>query len=80
MEDAAVKKILWTTLLLAFCLLLPRPAVAQEGETAHTPGQTVAQGDTALAFTLEASDGTPRSLEDLKGKKNLVLVFFRGTW
>ncbi|MEM1206840.1 MAG: hypothetical protein AAGN66_26640 [Acidobacteriota bacterium] len=37
-------------------------------------------GQTAPAFTLTSSDGEEHSLEGLRGEKDLVVVFFRGTW
>lgn len=39
-----------------------------------------AVGGTAPAFTLPSNDGVARSLGDLAGRKNLVVVFFRGVW
>ena len=37
-------------------------------------------GDAAPDFTLEDVDGKTISLSDLRGKKNVVLVFYRGRW
>ena len=37
-------------------------------------------GDTATDFTLENMDGQKISLSDFRGKKNVVLVFYRGHW
>ena len=69
------------TLFLALCLWLPQSASAQTGETPSMPGQTpIAEGEYAPTFHLTASDNKEFSLEDLAGQKNLVLVFFRGTW
>lgn len=68
-------------LFLALGLGGAPPAFAQDGEAASTAGQTpIAEGETAPTFHLTASDGTEFSLQDLEGRKNLVLVFFRGTW
>jgi len=39
-----------------------------------------AVGQGAPAFTLPSASGGTRSLADVAGKKNLVLVFFRGVW
>ena len=67
--------------LLALALGAALPATAQEAEAAATPAQPpIAVGEQAPTFHLTASDGTAFSLEDLEGQKNLVLVFFRGTW
>ncbi len=37
-------------------------------------------GDAAPDFTLEEQDGKPVSLSDYRGKKTVVLVFYRGYW
>jgi hypothetical protein len=37
-------------------------------------------GSRAPAFSLPAAGGGSHSLAELKGKKSLVLVFFRGVW
>lgn len=37
-------------------------------------------GEAAPDFTLENEDGKPVSLSDYKGKKTVVLVFYRGYW
>lgn len=40
----------------------------------------VKPGDAAPDFTLEDQDGKPVQLSDYKGKKSVVLVFYRGYW
>lgn len=49
---------------------------------AETPSQAdrIEVGQEAPAFSLASSDGETYSLSDLRGEKNLVLVFFRGSW
>ena len=42
--------------------------------------ERVKAGDTAPNFTLENMDGQKISLSDFRGKKNVVLVFYRGHW
>jgi mycoredoxin-dependent peroxiredoxin len=37
-------------------------------------------GDAAPDFTLEDQDGKPVTLSDYRGKKTVVLVFYRGHW
>ena len=37
-------------------------------------------GDKAPDFTLENMDGKKISLSDFQGRKNVVLVFYRGHW
>ena len=39
-----------------------------------------AVGQRAPGFTLPSASGGTRSLADVVGRKNLVLVFFRGVW
>lgn len=40
----------------------------------------VKAGDKAPDFTLEDQDGKPVTLSDYRGKKAVVLVFYRGYW
>ena len=40
----------------------------------------VKTGDAAPDFTLEDQDGKPVALSDYRGKKTVVLVFYRGYW
>ena len=42
--------------------------------------ERVKVGDPAPDFTLEDIDGKKISLSDFRGKKNVVLVFYRGHW
>lgn len=42
--------------------------------------ERVKVGDKAPDFTLENIDGRRISLSDFRGKKNVVLVFYRGQW
>jgi cytochrome oxidase Cu insertion factor (SCO1/SenC/PrrC family) len=42
--------------------------------------ERVKVGDVAPDFTLENVDGTKITLSDFRGKKNVVLVFYRGHW
>ncbi len=37
-------------------------------------------GEAAPDFTLEDQDGKPVTLSDYRGKKTVVLVFYRGYW
>ena len=39
-----------------------------------------AVGTTAPDFTLDAKDGGPVTLSQFRGKKTVVLVFYRGHW
>ncbi len=53
---------------------VPVLAVAAAGAPMPAPGAK------APAFSLPGAGGGTRSLGDVVGKKNLVLVFFRGVW
>lgn len=65
--------------------LAAAPAFAQLGpkDGAGLPPtdlDRVKAGQAAPDFTLENFDGKPISLSDFRGKKNVVLVFYRGHW
>ena len=47
---------------------------------APTDLERVKVGDPAPDFTLEDEKGTPISLSQFHGEKNVVLVFYRGHW
>jgi len=47
---------------------------------AATDTGRVAVGTIAPDFTLEALTGPPISLSQFRGRKNVVLVFYRGHW
>lgn len=45
-----------------------------------TDPERVKVGDEAPDFTLEDMHGKKISLSDFRGKKNVVLIFYRGHW
>jgi cytochrome oxidase Cu insertion factor (SCO1/SenC/PrrC family) len=66
-------------------LLFAIPARAQLGPKdaaglAPTELDRVKVGQPAPDFTLEDADGRPVTLSDFRGKKSVVLVFYRGYW
>jgi len=71
---------------LVFALfIISVPAGAQLGpkdgvELAPTDLNRIKVGQAAPDFTLEAADGKPITLSDFRGKKSVVLVFYRGYW
>jgi len=76
-----------TTLLSVslFMALTNSVAYAQLGpkdgmELKPTDLERIKVGDTAPDFTLENLDGNRISLSDFQGKKNVILVFYRGQW
>jgi cytochrome oxidase Cu insertion factor (SCO1/SenC/PrrC family) len=78
-----VKRILiWVSLLM---VLTSSAAYAQLGpkdgiELKTMDLERVQVGDAAPDFTLENMDGNRISLSDFRGKKNVILVFYRGQW
>lgn len=71
--------------LVLTAFLAASPAFAQPGPKDGTglPAtdlNRVKPGQKAPDFTLENFDGKPVSLSDFHGKKNVVLVFYRGHW
>jgi cytochrome oxidase Cu insertion factor (SCO1/SenC/PrrC family) len=77
-----------TRILLAIVFaffLIPAPAGAQLGpkdgpDLAPTDLNRIKAGQPAPEFTLEDSNGKAISLADFRGKKTVVLVFYRGYW
>ncbi len=72
------------TLVFAL-LLLSAPASAQLGpkdgaDLAPTDLNRIKVGQAAPDFTLQDSDGKALTLSDFRGKKSVVLVFYRGYW
>ncbi len=71
--------------LLVFLLLPMPPAYGQLGpkdgaDLSPTDLARVKAGDKAPDFTLENMDGKRISLSGFAGRKNVVLVFYRGHW
>lgn len=63
------------SLAAVLMILWPLAAVA-----ADEPPPRVEVGQEAPSFSLVGSDGKTYSLSDLRGEKDLLLVFFRGSW
>ncbi len=63
--------------VLLFATLGASHVWAAEGDD---QAERIAVGQAAPSFELNSSDGQLYSLSDLKDKKSLVLIFFRGTW
>ena len=70
------------TLLLAFnqAAVSAQTGPKDEIKQPATDLDRVRVGQPAPDFTLEDSDGKNISLADYRGKKNVVLVFYRGHW
>ncbi len=56
----------------------PRAAIADDSQPART--ERIAVGQEAPDFSLTSSDGKTYSPSTLRGEKNLLMIFFRGTW
>ena len=67
--------------LVSICIAASAPALAADqpaaGEKRSVP---VAVGDIAPDFTLEDQDGRKHTLSAERGKRPVVLVFYRGYW
>ncbi len=50
------------------------------GNYSPTDTSRVAVGAQAPDFTLEARDGSVKTLSGYRGTKNVILVFYRGHW
>jgi cytochrome oxidase Cu insertion factor (SCO1/SenC/PrrC family) len=66
-------------------LIVNTPASAQlgpkdSGDYKPTDLDRIKVGDVAPDFTLEDADGKQITLSDYRGKKSVVLVFYRGYW
>jgi cytochrome oxidase Cu insertion factor (SCO1/SenC/PrrC family) len=70
-----------TPVFLAAIALLPSPLTAADrvsaGERRSTPAKT---GDLAADFTLADQDGRNHTLSAERGKRAVVLIFYRGYW
>lgn len=55
-------------------------AEAQETDLPPADLNRVREGTVAPDFTLEDLDGAPVALSSFRGKKKVVLVFYRGYW
>lgn len=68
--------VLWTTLILAGLFVY---WTAVYSNMPRKP-LTVEVGDPAPDFTLPDARGTPVTLSSFRGKKNVLLIFYRGHW
>ena len=66
--------------MLLHAMLMALSFAAEAPATQPAANTAVEVGSVAPDFTLTDSDGGIHKLSDLRGRKNVVLVFFRGTW
>ena len=58
--------------------MAPKPP--GEADQSATPFKRIQVGEMAPDFTLRTPDGSSHRLSELRGRNNLILIFFRGTW
>jgi cytochrome oxidase Cu insertion factor (SCO1/SenC/PrrC family) len=85
MKKQSFRGILFFVALLLALLLSNASIFAQlgpkdTGDFKPTDLNRIKVGDMAPDFTLENADGKAISLSDYRGKKSVVLVFYRGYW
>jgi cytochrome oxidase Cu insertion factor (SCO1/SenC/PrrC family) len=77
-----IKRLVISLLLVLFAHApVSAQSAAQDG--ANLPAtdlKRVKVGEPAADFTLEDAEGKKISLSDFRGKKSVVLVFYRGYW
>jgi len=67
--------------IIILTLALPILAFAQtKVDTISYDQVAVSVGDMAPNFSTEDESGTIRKLSELRGEKNLILIFYRGYW
>ncbi len=66
--------------LLALATGLPAVTTAQDKDLPPADLNRVREGAVAPDFTLEDLDGNRVALSSFRGKKKVVLVFYRGYW
>ncbi len=68
------------TALFVAAALFPSAAFSQQTPTDGRRGAPVAAGDAAPDFTLADQGGRQLTLSAERGKRPVVLVFYRGYW
>jgi len=67
--------------IIILTLALPILAFAQtKVDTISYDQVAVSVGDMAPNFSAEDESGTISKLSELRGEKNLILIFYRGYW
>jgi cytochrome oxidase Cu insertion factor (SCO1/SenC/PrrC family) len=77
-------KRLFLVMMIALMLIIPRAFSQGVSKNAvklpPTDLNRIKVGEPAPDFTLENYDGNKITLSDFRGKKNVLLVFYRGHW
>lgn len=69
----------WRTIFPGIAILLSALS-GMDMAPANAPARRIQVGEVAPDFTLRSPDGSSHRLSELRGRNNLVLIFFRGTW
>jgi len=69
-----------TAMLLCAATVFAQLGPKDVAESNPTDRERVKVGQAAPDFTLENADGRAITLSDFRGKKTVVLVFYRGYW
>lgn len=67
-------------MVASFVLSILMAGAAAAPAAVPEQAERVAVGDTAIDFTMQSIDGETYRLSDLRGEKNAIVIFFRGTW
>jgi cytochrome oxidase Cu insertion factor (SCO1/SenC/PrrC family) len=67
-------------IFIAFATAFAQLGPKDGADLSATEINRVKTGQPAPDFTLEDSDGKPITLSDYRGKKSVLLVFYRGYW
>jgi hypothetical protein len=70
----------WAALAVSLVLLLGGSTFNFVLARVPQPATTLRVGELAPDFTLADADGRPVSLAEYRGKKPVILVFYRGYW
>lgn len=73
-------KVLAALLWFSATLISPLLDAAEQTVQGEVRGKTVSTGDVAPDFTLADQDGRKHTLSAERGKRPVVLVFYRGFW
>jgi cytochrome oxidase Cu insertion factor (SCO1/SenC/PrrC family) len=73
-------RVLAAVLLAASALTPAPPSAAAHADAGEPRGAPVKSGDIAPDFTLADQDGRGHTLSAERGKRPVILIFYRGYW
>ena len=74
------RRVLTAVLFAAAALMPPQLPAADQAGAGEKRGVSVKTGDVAPDFTLPDQDGRSHNLSAERGRRPVVLVFYRGYW